>query len=163
MQVILELDADDIARFRQRLAEAGRVIAVLDECEIVDAAKASLVELPIVGAPGWVGAQLVVAQRLIAMIEDQPWGLPHPARARVLAVLAYLADPDDLIPDHQPVFGLLDDAVLMAFVAAELAPMLEAFAHFCAERAALELAPPGDRLVIARHLAQRRLQLQTSL
>jgi uncharacterized membrane protein YkvA (DUF1232 family) len=42
--------------------------------------------------------------------------IPRRRRALVLALMAYLAMPFDLVPDFIPVAGQLDDAILVALV-----------------------------------------------
>ncbi len=42
--------------------------------------------------------------------------VPRRARLLVLALIAYLATPVDLVPDFIPVAGQLDDAIIVAFV-----------------------------------------------
>jgi len=48
--------------------------------------------------------------------------------------LAYFSDPEDLVPDHIPVLGFLDDAIMIELVAEELKDDIEAFEEFCAYR-----------------------------
>ena len=43
-------------------------------------------------------------------------GLPWTVRARILALMVYLALPIDLIPDVIPVLGYADDAILVTLV-----------------------------------------------
>ncbi|MDW8478902.1 MAG: YkvA family protein [Xanthomonadales bacterium] len=68
---------------------------------------------------------------MIAMVEDRGFALPEPERQHVLSALTYFADPKDLIPDSVPVFGFLDDAVMVELVTRELRHELEAYEDFC--------------------------------
>jgi uncharacterized membrane protein YkvA (DUF1232 family) len=52
---------------------------------------------------------LVLVRRLLA---DR--SLPRARKLALMALLAYLALPIDLVPDFLPVVGLLDDAILTA-------------------------------------------------
>ena len=61
------------------------------------------------------------------MIEDSEWKIPEEERADVLSALAYFSDPEDLVPDHIPVLGFLDDAIMIELVAEELKDDIEAF------------------------------------
>ena len=72
---------------------------------------------------------LILAEpgRLIALLQQEPsaalgrclaatreaWRLDDKARTDLLAALSYFVDPDDLIPDTQPRYGLLDDALVI--------------------------------------------------
>ena len=47
---------------------------------------------------------------------------------------AYFSDPEDLVPDHIPVLGFLDDAIMIELVAGEFSDDVEAFEEFCAYR-----------------------------
>ena len=53
--------------------------------------------------------------RLIARLVTDP-RLPRAAKIALLAALAYLLNPFDLIPDFIPVIGYLDDAFVAAVV-----------------------------------------------
>ena len=69
------------------------------------------------------------------MIEDSEWKIPEEERADVLSALAYFSDPEDLVPDHIPVLGFLDDAIMIELVAEELKDDIEAFlSNFVAYR-----------------------------
>jgi uncharacterized membrane protein YkvA (DUF1232 family) len=53
---------------------------------------------------------------------------------RVLTALAYFADPADLIPDHVPGLGFMDDAIMVELVTRELKHELDAYRDFCGFR-----------------------------
>jgi uncharacterized membrane protein YkvA (DUF1232 family) len=52
----------------------------------------------------------------------------------LLNALAYFAEPEDLIPDHIPGLGFLDDAIMVELVVRELRHEIEAYEDFCAFR-----------------------------
>jgi uncharacterized membrane protein YkvA (DUF1232 family) len=163
MEISFRLDPSDIREFREGLDRARKLVRTMDECDVVDSAKASLETLPIGEAPGYVRRQLARVQTLIVMLEDEEFALPQAARREVLAALVYLGDPDDLIPDARPVVGLLDDAIMVELVMRELGPTIGAFDAFVAERRAVRERLAGDRLGIARHLAATRARLHATL
>ena len=68
------------------------------------------------------------------MIEDDEWQIPTDERTEVLSALAYFSNPEDLVPDHIPVLGFLDDAIMIELVAEEFKDDFEAFEEFCAYR-----------------------------
>lgn len=53
--------------------------------------------------------------RLVRGLAGDP-GLPRSVRWRLVALLAYLALPIDLVPDVLPVIGYADDVVVLALV-----------------------------------------------
>lgn len=158
MRIVFELEPDDLARFHAASARAVERVACAEECDILEGAKHALDQLPIGEAPGFVRRQLCEVQRLILMVEDEAWALPREDRDQVLQALAYFSDPDDMIPDHIEVIGLLDDAIMLALMLRRLRHTLAAYSDFCAYRG--ELGPvPMDRdgrLAHAAALARRR-------
>ena len=68
---------------------------------------------------------------MIKMLIDHEWRLPQKDTARVLNALAYFTDPEDLIPDHVPGLGFLDDAIMIELVVRDMKHELEAYADFC--------------------------------
>ena len=83
----------------------------------------------------------------------------------MLSGLAYLCDPEDLIPDDIPGIGMLDDAVMIELVFRELRHELEAYEDFRAyresltKRSVLRKAAPG----VAEKIARRRVQLMARM
>ncbi len=165
MRIVFELEPDDLRRFREATARAVQRVACAEECDIIDGAKHALDRLPLGTAPGFVRRQLCEVQRLILMVEDEAWGLPREDREQVLQALAYFSDPEDMIPDHIEVIGLIDDAIMLALMLRRLRHTLEAYDDFCAFRKALG-PPPGDhegRLAHAGALARQRQALHARM
>jgi len=82
---------------------------------------------------------------MVLMVEDAVWNLPADDRNRVLNALCYFVQPDDLIPDHIPGLGFLDDAIMIELVARELRHELQAyedFRHFRQKKSAA--GSPGE-------------------
>ena len=78
------------------------------------------------------------------MLSDIEWRLPHQDATRVLNALAYFAEPEDLIPDHIPGLGFLDDAIMIELVVRELKHELEAYRDFCDYREKLLKSGDGE-------------------
>jgi len=53
--------------------------------------------------------------------------------------LAYFTEPEDLIPDHIPGLGFLDDAIMVELVVRELRHEIEAYQDFCEFRVREEM------------------------
>jgi uncharacterized membrane protein YkvA (DUF1232 family) len=70
---------------------------------------------------GFIPDCIVLFRRLLA--DDR---IPRSRKALIVAVIAYLAMPFDLVPDFIPVAGQLDDAILVALV---LRSLLRAGGH----------------------------------
>ena len=83
---------------------------------------------------------------------------------RVLNALAYLAEPEDLIPDHIPGIGFLDDAIMIELVVRELRPEIDADEDVCRYRRELK-EESGSRVVVSRQewLDARRDALQSRM
>lgn len=77
--------------------------------------------------PDFVARQFRTLDSMTRMIEDPATRLDSAARDRLLATFAYVANPNDMIPDATPETGLLDDAIVVEFVARELHTEIERF------------------------------------
>jgi uncharacterized membrane protein YkvA (DUF1232 family) len=75
----------------------------------------------------------------------------------VLNALAYFTEPDDLIPDHIPGLGFLDDAIMVELVVRELEHEIEAYRDFCDFRESHTASGRDD------WLTERREELQTRM
>lgn len=161
MRISFDLEEGDIKRFQQALERAGQAVRSADEHDLVEAAKYAMDHLPLAQAPRYVRESLQQVQHLIMVLEDEAWALPMPERGRVLQVLAYVADPDDLIPDHIEVIGLLDDAIMLQLLMRDLRHVMGAWRDFCRYRTSLG-AVPAESQAHMRHaarLARRRKAL----
>ena len=112
LDITFTLSDDDLGRFQEIIDKAR--IAVEDEetAAQVEAAARELIATAGAGElPGFVSERFKKLAVMIDMINDAEWQLKTEERYRVLSALAYLCDPEDLIPDHVPGLGFLDDAI----------------------------------------------------
>ena len=170
LKIVFELSAEDLSQFRRALKKARERVRSADELEIIEATKHALDRLPIGGAPPFVRERIQKVQRLVQMFEDEEWSLPRSLRAGLLDALVYFSDPDDMIPDHVGVIGLLDDAIMLELVLRSHHAVLDAYDDFCAFRLALGAAVTGDdearrdrnkRLVRRRAALMARMRSET--
>ncbi|MFT5757139.1 MAG: uncharacterized membrane protein YkvA (DUF1232 family) [Alteromonadaceae bacterium] len=132
-EVKFELKESDLDHFREVMRQAQSGAKKLSEKEILTNAK-NLSEDVKGNVPEFVSIRIKKLVTLVAMIEDDEWKIPEEERSDVLSALAYFSDPEDLVPDHIPVLGFLDDAIMIELVAEELKDDIEAFEEFCAYR-----------------------------
>jgi len=134
MRVTFELQPEDLKHFRLIMREARDAAKSLTADEILSSANNLLREIEDAKVPHFIEERLKRLRTLIGMVEDDEWSLPQEETARVLNALAYFAEPEDLIPDHIPGLGFLDDAIMIELVARELRHEIEAYDDFCAFR-----------------------------
>jgi len=165
MRITFELDSTDLKRFHAAFTRSRRLAVEAEEVDIIDAAKLALDTLCLTSVPTYVRKRLVHVQRLLLMFEDDEWVLPAPQRIDALAALAYFGDPEDLIPDHLDVIGLLDDAVMLELLARRMRHVLDAYARFCEFRATLvdTCLDTTQRIVRSRALSDYRATLIAAL
>lgn len=75
------------------------------------------------------------------MLVDDCWDASDAVRARLAKLIGYLDDNQDMIPDHEPLLGKLDDVLLLELAWPAFAAEAEDYRDFCAYRS--ENAPPG--------------------
>lgn len=88
--------------------------------------------------PDFIADRLLELKVLLEMMRDEEWGLSEQDRQRIVGALSYFADPIDLIPDHIPGIGFLDDAMFVEIVIRELGEEISAYNEFCDFRRAEE-------------------------
>ena len=100
--------------------------------------------------PGFVLEAIETLEDLTELIVDEEYRAPKSVRSKVLAALAYFNTSEDLIPDHIPVLGFLDDAIMIKFVEDEFRHEIVAYRKFRRFRDGAEQRPwtkvAGDRL-----------------
>lgn len=79
--------------------------------------------------------RLARAEQLRRMLHDSDWDTCPETRERARMLISYLQEVDDLIPDHQPLVGHLDDALLVELAWPAFADETTDYADFCRFRA----------------------------
>lgn len=158
MKVSFTLDEKDISYFRSRFQKAKRVARSHDDDEVKAQAR-SLVETvrSKKGVPHFVIESVSAIEDLIAVVEDEDYRVPKAVANKVVAALAYFADPDDLIPDEIPVLGFLDDAIMIKIVELEFKHELAAYRKFRRFRRGAEQRPWTS---VARERLPERLEAE---
>ena len=118
---------------------------IADDEEILSAARELATSLRSSKLPDFVTGRFGKLETLLAMLTDADWKLGDRERGPVLAALAYLCDPEDLIPDSIPGIGLLDDAVMIELVFHELRHEIEAYEDFVRFRKSLPRGASAQR------------------
>lgn len=132
MRISFELSDQDLDFFRKALQQSREAVRDAEESEIIEAISDVLLEIrknePL---PDFVGKRIPQLESLISMLTDDEWQLPEADRERLLATFVYFADPEDILPDHIPVIGYLDDVIIIELVVRELRHVREAYDDFC--------------------------------
>ena len=126
--------------------------------DIVAAAEDLLQDIGSTGTPGFIQERIDKLRLLLRMMSDLEWRLPHQEATRVLNALAYFTEPDDLIPDHIPGLGFLDDAIMVELVVRELEHEIEAYRDFCEFRGQHSATSRNDWLSERREELQQRMR-----
>lgn len=160
-KLTIELSDRDLRHFRRELKKARAAVEIADDDEILAAATDLVNVMRSTDLPDFVRDRLEKLEMLLAMVNDPDWPLDDDERTPVLSGLAYLCDPEDLIPDDIPGIGMLDDAVMIELVFRELRHELDAYADFQAyresmtRRSVLRSAPEA----VKKKIEVRRQQL----
>jgi len=158
LRVSFELDDNDLTHFRLIMREARKAAARMAPEDIVAAAEALLQDIGTAGTPGFIQERIDKLRLLLRMMSDLDWRLPHQEATRVLNALAYFTEPDDLIPDHIPGLGFLDDAIMVELVVRELEHEIEAYRDFCEFRGQHSATSRDDWLIERREELQQRMR-----
>jgi uncharacterized membrane protein YkvA (DUF1232 family) len=162
LKISFELTDRDLRFFRKALKQSRAAVKDAEDIEIIDAIRGVLDEIrqadPL---PDFVGKRIPELESLLSMLTDEEWQLPEADRERLLATFVYFADPEDILPDHIPVIGYLDDVIIIELVARELFHVREAYDDFCAFRDEFEHAQGKkvDPVIRRDRLDRRRQQL----
>lgn len=164
LRVSFDLEESDLNHFRLIMREARKAAANASPEEIVAGAENLLTRVGRASVPQFIQDRLDNLDLMIRMLSDHEWRLPKQESARVLNALAYFSEPNDLIPDHIPALGFLDDAIMIELVARELRHELEAYRDFCDYRGKRPSGRARSPDVTREEwLAERRKDLQSRM
>ena len=162
MRFSLELSDRDLRFFREALTRARRAVRDAEESEIIEAIGDVLNEIkseePL---PDFVSRRIPQLESMLRMLQDEEWRLPPQERERLLATFVYFGDPEDILPDHIPVIGYLDDVIMIELVVRELQHVIEAYDDFCRFRDETDsrMKTGPKQATYRSRLASRRRQL----
>ena len=160
LTITFELNDRDLALLSDLINSKARTVAAT-EAGVIAAARELLAKNEGTQVPDFIRQRMNRLSVLISMLEDQVWELSGDDRTRIVNALSYFADPNDIIPDDVPGFGLLDDAVVIELVVQALRHDIEAYEDFCKFRKQEEerRGKTVDPLMPDQWLKTRRAQL----
>jgi uncharacterized membrane protein YkvA (DUF1232 family) len=165
-KVTFTLDETDAKYFRDLYRTAKENAAEVDPAKILAEVKRLIARVrKAERVPSFVSEAVLTLEDLIQMLEDEAYELPKTEATRALTALAYFANPHDVVPDHIPGLGFLDDAIMMKFVEEEFKHELWAYRKFRAFREGAEHRPwtkvAQERL--PRRLVEYRRELREKM
>ena len=164
LRITFELDVEDLKHFKLIMREARNAAVNFSADEIKTAARKLLEEVRQAKPPQFIRERLEKITVMIDMVDDTEWDLPDQERARVMNALAYFSEPEDLIPDHIPGLGFLDDAIMIELVIRELKHEIAAYVDFCDYRdRELKSLRASDKVSREEWLTSRRKELHSRM
>lgn len=135
------LEPGRLDRFNHALHRLSPEAPAMTMDQIATAAERALARHGDGAIPPFVQSRMAALARLETMAADPAWDAKVELRRQVAVLQEYRRDTDDLIPDEQPVIGLLDDAVLVDVALQLLRCELADYEDFCRfRRVAAEFA-----------------------
>ena len=163
LKVTFELEDKDLKFFRSIIKQARETAQSVSEADIASKAEEMIAEVRDGSVPSFVVERVNKVQSLVDMLRDVEWDLAAQERKKVVAALAYFADPHDLIPDNVPVLGYIDDAIMIELVVTELKHEIEAFNDFCRYRKEEKARNRNPNLSRDEYLAIKRRELHSRM
>jgi len=166
LKVSFDLEEEDLNHFRLIMKEARKAASRSSPEDIIEGASSLLAQVGTVTVPHFIRERLEKLELMIRMVSDAEWRLPQQEAVRVLNALAYFSEPEDLIPDHIPGLGFLDDAIMIELVVRELRHEIEAYSDFCDYRQRKAPSDAGNMSADATReewLDARRKELQSRM
>ncbi len=159
-KVTFTLDEADANYFRALYRKAKKGAQNQDPAHIIREARGIVGQVRASKkTPRFVLDAIEVLADLTDLIQDDEYAAPKRVRDEVLAAIAYFSNPEDLIPDHVPGLGFLDDAIMVKFIEEEFKHELWGFRRFRKLRDASEQRPwatPGSKRLKERLDADRK-------
>ena len=161
IRIVLDLSDHDLEHFRGLARKAVETAQKKTPEQVIQGAHELLDEVNEKVTSDFIREKIGQIKLLSDMLADEGWGLGEVGRRRVLAALAYFNQPEDLIPDHVPGIGFLDDAIMIELMCRELKPEIDAYQDFIKYRdaEATRLGKPPEELNRGDFLKQREIEL----
>lgn len=147
LDITFTLSDRDLERFKTIVSKSKSTAADNQGQAEIEKAAYKIVDVAMNSdLPDFIADRLLQLKVLLEMMRDEEWGMNEADKSRIISAMSYFADPIDLIPDHIPGIGFLDDAMFVEIVIGELNTEIEAYNEFCDFRTAEEdrLAEQGE-------------------
>ncbi len=139
IDITITLTDEDLQKFQQSIDKGQLAIEDTGTAQQVEEAASELIaRARDLDLPQFVSDRLLKLQILLNMIRDEEWRLSEEECNSIRSALYYFIDPEDIIPDHIPGIGYLDDAMYAEIVIQELTMEIKLYQEFCQFRIAEE-------------------------
>ncbi|MFT4860900.1 MAG: uncharacterized membrane protein YkvA (DUF1232 family) [Pseudohongiellaceae bacterium] len=139
IDVTFTLSDEDLEKFQLSIDKGKLLVEDIAEAKKIEDAACELINQACdLELPNFISDRLLKLQILINMIRDDEWQLTEEEKKSIRGALYYFVDPEDLIPDHIPGIGYLDDAMYAEIVIKELKVEIKMYQEFCQFRIAEE-------------------------
>ncbi len=139
VDITITLSDEDLDRFQDSIDKGKLAINDAETATQVEESASLLIEKARdIDLPQFISDRILKLQILINMIRDDEWKLSDDERDSIRSALFYFIDPEDIIPDHIPGIGFLDDAMYAEIVIQELGNEIRMYQEFCQFRIAEE-------------------------
>ncbi len=135
LDITFTLSDRDLERFKAIVVKARSTASDKQGKAEIEKAAYKIVEVAMNSdLPDFIAERLLQLKTLLEMMKDEEWNLGEEDCRRIISAMAYFADPIDLIPDHIPGIGFLDDAMFVEIIIRELHSEISAYGEFCRYR-----------------------------
>ena len=128
--VSIDIDDQVKAHFNKFIEEHGTNIDS-------DDVKEALVKVAEVRASindGYVIDQVGCLQMMLSMVEDKTWVIEDSNKEKINATIKYFIDDNDVIPDHIPGIGFVDDCIVIDGTMDAVEDEMMEYKDFCRAR-----------------------------
>lgn len=139
LDITFTLSEQDLDHFQKIIDKSKSALNKQSDQQIEAAARKLIADAGSGELPNYIAERLAKLDIVINMASDEEWCLNDEERQRILGALAYLCDPQDLIPDTVPALGFLDDAIYVEIILRELQAEIGYYEEFSRFRMQEEL------------------------
>ena len=128
--VSIDIDDQVKAHFNKFIQENGSNIKPAD----VKEALTKIAEVRASVTDGYVIDQVGCLQMMLSMVEDKTWVISNDNKEKINATIKYFIDDNDVIPDHIPGIGYVDDCIVIDGTMDDVEEEMMEFKDFCRAR-----------------------------